>query len=126
MFKRKRLVIVSGVTLIVLFLLIGFTRKQYVLPILMYHSVKPSVPAGNRLIVSADTFERQMDFLKKPRNNVLNLEDAASFIENRKKLPSKSIVLTFDDGYKDNYTYAFPILKKYNLPATIFLILSEV
>jgi len=126
MFKRKRLVTVSGITLIILFLLIGFVRQQYVLPILMYHSVKPSVASGNRLIVSVNTLERQMNFLKKHNYNVLNLEDAAALIKGRRKLPPKSIVLTFDDGNKDNYTYAFPILKKYNLPATIFLIFSEV
>ncbi len=125
-FKRKKLVAVSGITLIILFLLIGFVRQQYVLPILMYHSVAPSLPPGNRLVVSVKTFERQMDFLKKHHYNVMNLEDAAALIRDKRKALPKSIVLTFDDGYKDNYTYVFPILKKYNLPATIFIILSEV
>jgi len=125
-FRRKKLVAVSGITLVILFLLVGFVRQQYVLPILMYHSVKPFAASGNRLIVSVNTFERQMNFLKKHNYNVLNLEDVAALIKDRRKLPPKSIVLTFDDGNKDNYTYAFPILKKYNLPATIFLILSEV
>jgi peptidoglycan/xylan/chitin deacetylase (PgdA/CDA1 family) len=123
--KRKKIAAVSGVILIILFLVIGFIRQQYVLPILMYHSVRPFVALENRLVVSVNTFERQMNFLKKHNYNVLSLEDAAALIKDRKKLPPKSIVLTFDDGYKDNYTYAFPILEKYNFAATIFLIVSE-
>ncbi|MBU3958968.1 MAG: polysaccharide deacetylase family protein, partial [Candidatus Omnitrophica bacterium] len=44
----------------------------------------------------------------------------------KKRIPPKSVAITFDDGYKNNYTYAFPILKKYNLPAMIFIITNEV
>ena len=99
-----------------------FVRGKYVLPIAMYHSVLPDASPENRLVVSPATFEKQMAFLKKHRYSVLWLEDAAELMAGRRsRLPARAVVLTFDDGNLDNYTYAFPILKKYGLPATIFI-----
>jgi peptidoglycan/xylan/chitin deacetylase (PgdA/CDA1 family) len=92
----------------------------------MYHSVNPKVQPENRLAASVKSFERQMRFLKRCRYNVLPLEALANLVKERKKLPPRSIAITFDDGYKDNYIYAFPILKKYGLPATVFIIVNEV
>jgi peptidoglycan/xylan/chitin deacetylase (PgdA/CDA1 family) len=103
-----------------------FVSRQYVLPIAMYHMVKPSVPAGNRLVVSVKTFDRQMQFLKKNNYAVLTLEQASSLIAQKRKIPARAVVLTFDDGTVDNYLYAFPILKKYGLPATIFLVVDDI
>jgi len=54
------------------------------------------------------------------------LEELATLIKAKKKFSPKTVAITFDDGYKDNYTYVFPILKKYNLPATMFIIVNEV
>lgn len=125
MFRRKRLIWILAIAVMAIGTAV-FVRQQYVLPILMYHSVAKSVPPGNRIVVSIQTFERQMRFLKEHKYNVLTLESAADLIKNNKKIPFRAIVLTFDDGYKDNYTYAFPILKKYKFPATIFIIISEV
>ena len=126
MFRQKRLIGVLSVIALVFILAAGFIRQQYLLPIAMYHSVAVVVPEGNRLSVSVKTFERQMEFLKKHKYNVISLEEAGDLIKNKKKIPARTLVLTFDDGYKDNYTYAFPILKKYNLPATVFIIVNEV
>jgi peptidoglycan/xylan/chitin deacetylase (PgdA/CDA1 family) len=67
-----------------------------------------------------------MHFLKNQRYNVLSLETVANLIKERKRIPAKTVAITFDDGYKDNYIYAFPVLKKYRLPATIFVIINEV
>jgi len=92
----------------------------------MYHSVNPRFKPADRLIVSPITFERQMRFLKEHRYQVLPLEDIASLIREKKRIPAKAIAITFDDGYKDNYTYAFPVLRKYNLPATLFVIINEI
>lgn len=126
MFKHKRLIGVLCIAAIIIGLLTASILRRYVLPILMYHSIAASMPDGSRLIVSVNTFQRQMRFLKEHNYNVLTLEAAGDLIKNKKKIPAKSIVLTFDDGYKDNYIYAFPVLKKYNFPATIFIVLSEV
>jgi peptidoglycan/xylan/chitin deacetylase (PgdA/CDA1 family) len=67
-----------------------------------------------------------MRFLKKHHYKVLPLGNIATLVRNKSKIPSKSIAITFDDGYKDSYTHAFPILKKYGLPATLFIIVNEV
>jgi peptidoglycan/xylan/chitin deacetylase (PgdA/CDA1 family) len=92
----------------------------------MYHSVNPSAQEENRLSVTADLFERQMRFLKEHHYNVVSLESLVALLKAKKGIPFKTVAITFDDGYKDNYTYAYPILKKYQLPATIFIIVQEV
>ena len=124
--KRKIKATVFGIIFLAVLFLIGFIRGQYVAPIIMYHSVNPDAVAENRLAVPTEAFERQMRFLKEHHYNVLSLESLAGLIKEKKKIPRKSIAITFDDGYKDNYIYAFPILKKYNLPATMFIIVDEV
>jgi peptidoglycan/xylan/chitin deacetylase (PgdA/CDA1 family) len=125
MFKRKKLIIPAALTLAAVGLAV-FIRSNYMLPILMYHSVNVSVPKGNVLIVSTDTFEKQMAFLKKNHYRVLALDSIADFISKKSKVSGRAVALTFDDGNEDNYTHAFPVLKKYNFPATIFIIVSEV
>jgi len=93
----------------------------------MYHSINPKQnPAIKGLIISPMTFERQMRFLKNHNYNVLPLGKLAELIKEKKKIPRCTIAITFDDGYKDNYTYAFPILKKYNIPAAMFVIIDEI
>jgi peptidoglycan/xylan/chitin deacetylase (PgdA/CDA1 family) len=93
--------------------------------ILVYHRVVPretrddlfSLPA---IVVYQDHFEEQMKFLSE-NYHIIPLDE---FIEAREKqipLPLRTVVITFDDGWEDNYHYAFPILRKYHLPATIFL-----
>lgn len=127
MLKRRRLIVVFGIIILSGFLfLANFIQRKYVVPIIMYHSVSPDAAPENRLAVSVEAFQRQMRFLKTHHYNVLPLESLAALIKDKKKIPPKSIAITFDDGYKDNYTFAFPILKKYNLPATIFVIVGKV
>jgi peptidoglycan/xylan/chitin deacetylase (PgdA/CDA1 family) len=126
MFRQKRLIGILSIIALVFAVAAGFIRQQYLLPIAMYHSVAPAVPKGDVLTVSVKAFDRQMEFLKKHKYNVITLEEAGELIKNKKKVPARAIVLTLDDGYKDNYTYAFPVLKKYNLPATIFIVVNEV
>lgn len=93
--------------------------------ILMYHRVIDpekcrDIFSTPQIIVTADTFEKQMKFLSN-HYRVLSLEEFYGCHSNKKPLPAKTAVITFDDGWEDNYINAFPILKKYNIPATIFL-----
>jgi len=125
--RRKVLVVILGILIVFGFLLINFLRENYVAPILMYHSISPKQnPYIKSLIVSPQSFQRQMRFLKDNRYNVVTLEALAELIKEKKRIPPRTLAITFDDGYKDNYEYAFPILKKYNLPANIFLIVNEI
>jgi len=102
-------------------------KDRYVVPILMYHSINEKVnPHIKALIVSPNTFEKQMQFLKAHKYNVIPLVDLAGLIKKGGPIAAKTLAITFDDGYKDNYTQAFRILKKYQLPATIFIIINEV
>ncbi len=126
MSKRKALISLFSVVILLSSFLVSFIQGKYVVPIVMYHSVDPNAKPENRLAVTLKTFERQMHFLKNRNYNVLPLESVATLIKERKKIPPKTIAITFDDGYKDNYIYAFSVLKKYDFPATIFLIVNEI
>jgi peptidoglycan/xylan/chitin deacetylase (PgdA/CDA1 family) len=95
------------------------------LVILMYHSVldfgeeeRECLQPG--LIVSQQVFDRQMSFLAR-NHNLLSLEQLIGILKNNKPIPKRTVVITFDDGWRDNYLYAYPILKKHKVPATIFL-----
>lgn len=126
MSRAKRLILFSGICLIAVLCVSIFIRSSYVAVILMYHSVNPEAQPQKRTELTVDMFKRQMEFLKQRRYNVIPLESLALLIKEKKKIPPKTLAITFDDGYKDNYVYAFKILKKYNLPATIFIIFNEV
>ncbi|MDD2689423.1 MAG: polysaccharide deacetylase family protein [Candidatus Omnitrophica bacterium] len=126
MFKRKRLVILLSIPIIAFLFIAGYFKQNYVVPIIMYHSVSPDANPKNRLAVTPETFDRQMRFLKNNHYNVVSLEVLSRLIKEKKKIPPKTIAITFDDGYRDNYAYAFPVLKKYNLCATLFIIVNEV
>jgi len=101
-------------------------RQRYVTPILMYHSITAEQAPGNMIAVSIQAFERQMRFLKEHKYNVIPLEELAELIRRKEKVPPKTVVITVDDGWDNVYTNAYPVLKKYNLPATAFIIVNEV
>ncbi|MDD5005987.1 MAG: polysaccharide deacetylase family protein [Candidatus Omnitrophica bacterium] len=92
---------------------------------LTYHRILPNLKEGSKYFdkantVSVEIFEKQLSFLSK-HYNILSIKDFLFYLNNSRKLEPRSILLTFDDGSVDCYNYAFPILKKYNLPAIVFL-----
>lgn len=123
---KKFIVVVFFVFLVSGLILHKFINRHYVVPIIMYHYVHPNPHPDDRLTVTPESFERQMRFLKTHRYNVVPLELLGDLVRDKKKIPPKTIAVTLDDGIIDCYNYAFPILKKYNLPATMFIITDEV
>lgn len=98
----------------------GVRRDRYqTVSILCYHRV--GTPPTSRMTVSTSAFAEQLEWLARNDYRVVRLQDVAAFIEGKQALPAKSVVLTFDDGYESYYRYAYPLLKKYGYPATVFL-----
>jgi peptidoglycan/xylan/chitin deacetylase (PgdA/CDA1 family) len=97
----------------------------YQVPILMYHQVAPN-PQGSGLIVTPETFERQMEFLKIHKYRVLTMDELVGIVRKGGRAPFKSVVITFDDGFADNFDNAFPVLRKMGFPATIYMITDNI
>lgn len=91
--------------------------------VLMYHSISEHIKneKHNKWRVRPQDFEKQMNWFYK--NNWKSF--TISELSNLDKIPEKSFVITFDDGFEDNFTNAFPILKKYNFKATIYLVPNQ-
>lgn len=94
------------------------------LPILMYHHIDIAVNRQDnlKLYVDPQLFEKEMEYLAENGYVTVTLDDLTNTLRKEKPLPGRSVILTFDDGYEDFYTKAFPILKKYKLKATVFVI----
>ena len=90
--------------------------------ILTYHTVgeyKEILPAGINIPIEA--FRSHMDYLFQHEYEVVPLDLVVDHIIRSEKLHGKAVAVTFDDGYEDHFLYAYPILKRYGFPATIFL-----
>ncbi|NQU95888.1 MAG: polysaccharide deacetylase family protein [Candidatus Omnitrophica bacterium] len=124
----NKLFFILAITATVIFLLAGklFLNAVYVPVIIMYHSVGPEniAPAnyGGKLNVTTRTFEKQMKFLSDHDYNVIPLAEFVKRIKRNERIPHKTLTITFDDGLKNNFTNAYPVLKKYNFLATIFIV----
>lgn len=94
-------------------------------PTLMYHHVQGPEAAKEKnqiaLTVRTVDFRAQMQYLRDKGYNVISMQDLLNFFEQGIKPPSKSVLLTFDDGYSDFYTDAYPILREFRYPATVFI-----
>lgn len=94
-------------------------------PILVYHNiVDPGVDGGYdaKLNISAGLFESHMRAIKDAGYNTISFEQYHSWLQGGASLPPKPIIISFDDGYYSNYRYAYPVLKKLGMKATIFVI----
>lgn len=98
-------------------------RAEQKIAILMYHKVNPDAFSGGYgLRVLPDRFAWQMDYLRKRGFQTISFEELSNHWETGVSLPPRPLIVTFDDGYEDNYTYAYPILKNNGFKATIFLV----
>ena len=89
-------------------------------PVLLYHHITDDVTSDT--MVSPGTFEEHIKALTDNGYTGISFEQLAAYVENGDELPQNPIIITFDDGYLSNYEFAYPVLKKYNMKATIFVI----
>ena len=93
-------------------------------PVLMYHHIDEE--GNDDVNISSELFEAQMAALAEEGYTAVFPDDLAAYVYEGKALPDKPVVITFDDGYLSNYEYAWPILEKYGMKATIFVIGSTI
>ena len=98
----------------------GLRAEGYQLvPVLSYNQFAPR--RSSKSVVPKKAFESQMDYLKRHGFRVITLDNLLDFLDFKTQIPDKSVVITIDDGWKSTYEIAYPILKKYQYPATLFL-----
>lgn len=105
-------------------------EREVKVPILMYHHISVPPPDSDAvrrdLSVTPQDFEEQLRYLAKAGYHSISLRDLIYHLAIGQRLPRKPIILTFDDGYRDNYTHAYALLKKYGFGGTFFLVTAPI
>jgi peptidoglycan/xylan/chitin deacetylase (PgdA/CDA1 family) len=105
-------------------------RSIVEVPILVYHHVQQSLPVGSRverrLTVTVKSFDQQMRYLKDEGYHVITLDTLVDCLRDGSELPAKPVIISFDDGWEDQFEYALPALEKYHYRATFFVVTNFV
>lgn len=94
-------------------------ENKVAVPIIMYHALTNIPKYQNKYFIDPSLFESDLNYLVQNGYTAVHISDLTAFVEKGTPLPEKPIILTFDDGYYNNYLYAYPLLKKYNMKAVI-------
>lgn len=89
------------------------------LPILLYHKI--SFKYNGLLTISEGRLKKQFEYLQENGFTPIFFSELIDHVNNGTALPAKPVIITFDDGYQNNYTYLYPLLEKFSFKATIFL-----
>jgi len=118
-----------GLIILGIVILVGFSCRFtfWRLPtggvaVLIYHRIADNDGKPEKLKLTPAKFARQMDYLSRHHYQTISPDDLFAFLKGEKGLPRRVIILCFDDGYKDIYLNAYPILRRYGFTATIFLV----
>lgn len=91
-------------------------------PIIMYHSILKNTKSEGKYVVTPEVFEKDMQYLINNGYQTVFVSELSDYVRNNAPLPEKPVIITLDDGYYNNYVYALPILKKYNMKASIAVV----
>lgn len=132
----KRIIIVLIIILIVIIVAVAFNkyknnkRIDVKVPILLYHNFANTVPEEDsdnfNYINTPQSFEENIKVILENGYTIISMKELNDAYNSKIELPSKPIIITFDDGYYSNYEYIYPILKKYNVKASIFIVTDKV
>lgn len=92
--------------------------------VLMYHNISPTY--HGRGTITPETFAAEVSALVRSGYHIIPVQELAAFLQKRAQVPPNAVVITFDDGYEGVYRYAYPVLKEFRAPATVFLIASYI
>lgn len=98
------------------------SSECYNVPIIMYHSVLDNPSRRSKYVITPQELKRDLDYLIQKGYTTINTADLVSFCEKGTPLPEKSIIITFDDGYYNNYSYVFPVLKETKQKAVLSVV----
>lgn len=119
----KKLILIAALLLVCTFP--AEAQESRGIPVLLYHHVSDISEQSPdfEISVTPKVFDEQMKALKNAGFSAISPQQLLDFMQEKNvRLPSRPIVITFDDGYEDNYTKAFPILKNYGFRATVFMV----
>ncbi len=97
-------------------------NEGYDLPIIMYHAIMKDPARSGDYVITPEILENDIEYLLKEGYTPIFMSEVIDFVHGNGELPDKPVVLTFDDGYYNNYVYAYPITKEYNVKAVISII----
>lgn len=97
----------------------GTTKQGVKLPVIMYHSMLKEQKRLGKYVISPDSFEGDLKCLQKSGYHTITVRELVDAVKLHQPLPKKPVMLTFDDGYYNNYLYAYPLAKKYGAKIVI-------
>ena len=134
--NTKKGIMIACAVIIAIILICAFKQYQYSqranvkVPILLYHNFVTTVPEHDpdnfNYINTPESFEENVKILLENGYTIISMKDLDEANNGKKKLPDKPIIITFDDGYYSNYEYIYPILKKYNVKTSIFIVTDKI
>ncbi len=95
------------------------------LPIIMYHGILKDTKRQGKYVISPELLESDMKYLKENGYTPVFMQDVIDYVKNGTPLPEKPIILSFDDGYYNNYAYAFPLAQQYDMKLVIAPIIAK-
>ena len=104
----------------------GNTQNAKYVPILIYHNLTDGSGPADSANLDVNIFREQMQYLHDNGYTTITPEQLQAWINGTAQLPPKSIMITFDDGYESVYTLGYPILKQYNMKATVFIVTRSI
>ncbi len=98
------------------------SSEGYYVPVIMYHSILKDDSLQGKYVISPTQLEDDLIYLTENGYTAVTVADLISYVENGTPLPEKPVMLTFDDGYYNNYLYAYPLMKKYGFKMVLSVI----
>lgn len=102
------------------------SEKNILIPIFLYHNIVEEKHDADYMETRAEVFDRQISDFLKMGYDIISYDDLIAYQKGERALKKRTILIAFDDGYEENYTIALPIIEKYQIPVSIFVIDNQV